>query len=96
MRALTTLTLVAGLASTVFAPLAVRPRRRARVAQAYLVLLAGLVVITVPLHWWGLDHPWRVARRATATHRSREPAGRARRRRRPQQAVRAAHRWPTR
>lgn len=59
VRALTTLTLVAGLASTVFAPLASALESWLGWRQAYLVLLAGLVLITVPLHWWGLDRPWR-------------------------------------
>ncbi len=59
VRALTTLTLVAGLASTVFAPLASGLEDWLGWRQAYLVLLAGLVLITFPLHWWGLDHPWR-------------------------------------
>jgi MFS family permease len=61
VRALTTLTLVAGLASTVFAPLAAVLDDAVGWRQAYLVLLAGLVVVTLPLHWWGLDHPWRTA-----------------------------------
>ena len=59
VRALTTLTLVAGLASTVFAPLASVLDDSLGWRDAYLVLLAGLVLITVPLHWWGLNHPWR-------------------------------------
>ena len=59
VRALTTLTLVAGLASTVFAPLASLLDDLVGWRGAYLILLAGLVLITVPLHWWGLDHPWR-------------------------------------
>ena len=58
VRALTTLTLVAGLASTVFAPLASGLDDWLGWRGAYLVLLAVLVLITVPLHWWGLDHPW--------------------------------------
>jgi len=61
VRALTTLTLVAGLASTVFAPLAAVLDDALGWRQAYLVLLAGLALVTVPLHWWGLDHPWRPA-----------------------------------
>ncbi|KRF34996.1 MFS transporter [Nocardioides sp. Soil805] len=69
VRALTTLTLVAGLASTVFAPLASVLDDLLGWRQAYLVLLAGLVVITVPLHWWGLDHPWRAAGRGTLSAR---------------------------
>jgi MFS family permease len=59
VRALTTLTLVAGLASTVFAPLAAVLDDAVGWRQAYLVLLGGLAVVTVPLHWWGLAHPWR-------------------------------------
>ena len=59
VRALTTLTLVGGLASTVFAPLAAELDDWVGWRSAYLVLLAGLILITVPLHWWGLNHPWR-------------------------------------
>lgn len=62
VRALTTLTLVAGLASTVFAPLAAVLDDAVGWRQAYLVLLGGLAVVTVPLHWWGLAHPWRPVR----------------------------------
>ena len=61
VRALTTLTLVAGLASTVFAPLAAALDDALGWRQAYVVLLAGLALVTVPLHWWGLDHPWSAA-----------------------------------
>jgi cyanate permease len=50
------------LASTVFAPLASGLDDWLDWRGAYLVLLAGLVVITVPLHWWGLNHPWRADR----------------------------------
>jgi MFS family permease len=72
VRALTTLTLVAGLASTVFAPLASLLDDLVGWRQAYLVLLAGLVLVTVPLHWWGLDHPWRTtARSAGPEHPAR-------------------------
>jgi MFS family permease len=63
VRALTTLTLVAGLASTVFAPLASVLDDAWGWRVAYLVLLAGLVLITVPLHWWGLGAPWRTQHR---------------------------------
>ncbi len=61
VRALTTLTLVAGLASTVFAPLASVLDDWLGWRGAYLVLLAVLAGITVPLHWWGLRSPWRPA-----------------------------------
>lgn len=79
VRSLTTLTLVAGLASTIFAPLASGLETWLGWRQTYLVLLAGLVVITVPLHWWGLDHPWRTTTRpAEATNQSvTRPAERA-------------------
>ena len=91
VRALTTLTLVAGLASTVFAPLASVLDDALGWRQAYLVLLAGLVLVTVPLHWWGLDHPWRRPRRDPARAR-RARRTRSVARRRPQHPVRAAGR----
>lgn len=72
VAALTTLTLVAGLASTVFAPLASVLDDRLGWRGAYLVLLTGLVVITVPLHWWGLNHPWNPA---PVEHESSPEAG---------------------
>jgi MFS family permease len=59
--ALTTLTLVAGLASTVFAPLASGLDDRLGWRSAYVVLLVALVLVTVPLHWRGLNHPWQAA-----------------------------------
>lgn len=59
--ALTTLTLVAGLASTVFAPLAAGLEGVSSWRVAYVVLAVLLAVVTIPLHWWGLDHPWRPA-----------------------------------
>ncbi|MCW2760130.1 MAG: major facilitator superfamily 1 [Marmoricola sp.] len=65
VRALTTLTLVAGLASIVFAPMASALDDWLGWRDSYLVLLAGLVLITVPLHWWGLNQPWRPSRPAT-------------------------------
>lgn len=68
VRALTTLTLVSGLASTVFAPLAAVLDDALGWRQAYLVLLVGLVVVTVPLHWWGLNHPWRTDDPLAHTH----------------------------
>ena len=95
VRALTTLTLVAGLASTVFAPLASALDDLLGWRLAYLVLLAGLVVVTVPLHWWGLDHPWRTADRARPAPTPR-PAPPAVADHGPERAVRAARRSPTR
>ena len=68
VRALTTLTLVAGLASTVFAPLASGLDDWLGWRQTYLALLAGLFLITTPLHWWGLNHPWRSTHDTVETH----------------------------
>lgn len=73
VRALTTLTLVAGLASTVFAPLASVLEDWLGWRSAYLVLLSGLVLITIPLHWWGLDLPWRKSSGTVESHG--DPAG---------------------
>jgi MFS family permease len=61
VRALTTVTLAGGLASTVFAPLAAGLDAWAGWRAAYVGLAAVVLVVTVPLHWRGLDHPWPVA-----------------------------------
>ena len=71
--ALTTLTLVAGLASTVFAPLSSELDDRLGWRGAYLTLLVVLVLFTVPLHWWGLRKPWR----STAGHEAHVDASAA-------------------
>ena len=71
--ALTTLTLVAGLASTVFAPLSSELDDRLGWRGAYLILLVVLVLFTVPLHWWGLRKPWR----STAGHEAHVDASAA-------------------
>ncbi len=69
VRALTTLTLVAGLASTVFAPLAAVLEDLLGWRGAYLVLLTGLVAVTVPLHWRGLDFPWKSSASPVESHK---------------------------
>jgi MFS family permease len=56
--ALTILTLVAGLASTVFAPLTAALADRLDWRATYLVLAALLAVITIPAHLFGLRQPW--------------------------------------
>lgn len=56
--ALTALTLVAGFASTVFAPLAAWLESSMGWRSTYVVLAIVLGVVTIPLHWWGLDQPW--------------------------------------
>ncbi len=60
VRALTTLTLVGGLASTVFAPLTASLSAELSWRTTYLVLLALLALVTVPAHWFGLNRPWQV------------------------------------
>lgn len=69
VRALTTVTLAGGLASTVFAPLAAVVDVVAGWRAAYVVLAVVAFAITVPLHWFGLDRPW-------VPHAAPGPAGR--------------------
>lgn len=57
VRALTAITLVAGFASTVFAPLTAWLLSVGDWRSTYLVL-AAVLALTVPLHWWGLRGPW--------------------------------------
>jgi cyanate permease len=56
--ALTAVTLVAGLASTVFAPLTAVLEGPLDWRQTYLVLALVLAVVTVPAHAVGLRAPW--------------------------------------
>lgn len=56
--ALTVLTLVAGFASTVFAPLTAALADHLDWRQTYLVLAAVLALITVPAHFFGLRRQW--------------------------------------
>jgi MFS family permease len=58
VRALTTLTLVAGLASTVFAPLTAWLGTHLDWRATYLALAVVLGVVTIPAHLWGLRLPW--------------------------------------
>ena len=58
VSALTTLTLIAGLASTVFAPLAAALIGHLSWRQTYLVLAVVLAAVTVPAHAFGLNLPW--------------------------------------
>lgn len=61
VRALTTLTLVAGFASTIFAPLTAALLDHLTWRQTYLVLGAVLAVVTIPLHALLLTPPWTAA-----------------------------------
>ncbi|WP_434444054.1 MFS transporter [Lentzea sp. E54] len=58
VSALTALTLVAGLASTVFAPLTAVLNDHVGWRGTYLALAGFLAVTTIPLHLWGLRLPW--------------------------------------
>jgi MFS family permease len=63
IRALTTLTLVAGLASTVFAPLTAALLTTLSWRQTFLVLAAVLGLVTIPLHAGLLTPSWPGRRR---------------------------------
>jgi MFS family permease len=58
VRALTALTLVAGLSSTIFAPLTSQLLKHVDWRGTYLVLAVVLAVVTVPLHAFALTPPW--------------------------------------
>jgi MFS family permease len=58
VRALTILTLAAGLASTIFAPLTAAISAHLDWRGTYLVLTAILAVVTIPGHALGLRLPW--------------------------------------
>jgi MFS family permease len=58
VKALTTLTLVAGLASTVFAPLTAILVSHLSWRQTYLVMALILAAVTIPGHAFGLARPW--------------------------------------
>ncbi len=67
VRALTTLTLVAGFASTIFAPVTAVLIEGLGWRNAYLVLAGILALVTIPLHWFFLNARW--------TSTSAQPAG---------------------
>ncbi|KAA1422005.1 MFS transporter [Nocardioides humilatus] len=58
IRALTTLTLVAGFASTVFAPVVSVLADRTSWRVTYAVLAVLLLLVVVPVHLSALRHPW--------------------------------------
>lgn len=58
VRALTTLTLVAGFASTIFAPLTAALAGHLSWRSTYLVLAALLAATTIPVHALALRLPW--------------------------------------
>jgi MFS family permease len=65
VAALTAVTLVAGFASTVFAPLTALLVNHLSWRQTYLVL-AVVLCTTIPVHWWGLRASWAVDARPTS------------------------------
>jgi MFS family permease len=77
VAALTILTLVAGLASTVFAPLTAALASHLDWRTTYIVLAAVLAALTIPAHFFGLNQPWpsaphpHLAESPTRTTRSR-------------------------
>ncbi|WP_067721392.1 MFS transporter [Nocardia yamanashiensis] len=58
LEALMILTLAAGLASTVFAPLTAVLDAHNGWRTTYLILAVILAIVTVPAHWFGLHGPW--------------------------------------
>ena len=72
VRALTALTVVAGLSSTVFAPLTAALIEPAGWRGTYLVLAVILAVVTVPAHLLGLRGRWPAA--VARTERTSSPA----------------------
>src|SRR5699024_7001555 len=68
LGALATLTLVAGLASTVFAPLAAIAGEHLGWRGTYVWAAVVLAVLTIPAHWFLLRRPW------PAKERHDEPA----------------------
>ncbi|WP_197375249.1 MFS transporter [Mycolicibacterium baixiangningiae] len=58
VRALTVLTLVAGFASTVFAPLTAALSAQMGWRHTYLILAAVMAAVTIPAHLFGLRRPW--------------------------------------
>ena len=82
VRALTVLTLVAGLSSTVFAPGTSALLAHLSWRSTYLVLAVLLAVVTVPLHSLALTPPWTTPGEHLSAHRP----GQRRRKRLPAEA----------
>ena len=79
LTALTALTLLAGLASTIFAPLTAALLAQLGWRHTYLTLAAVLGLITIPAHLWdyAAGGPTRIPPRPSApssTRRTRSPA----------------------
>lgn len=75
VKALTALTLAAGFASTVFAPLTAALSSHLSWRETYLALAALLAVVTIPAHFFGLRRSWPVV---TTSHVVETPTRTAR------------------
>jgi MFS family permease len=69
VTALTGLTLLAGLASTIFAPITAALVQHRDWRQTYLVLAVVLAVVTIPAHFLGLRGRWPDPEPAAGAHR---------------------------
>jgi MFS family permease len=69
VTALTGLTLLAGLASTIFAPITAALSEKLDWRQTYLVLAVVLAVVTIPAHFFGLRGTWPAPEPAVEAHR---------------------------
>jgi MFS family permease len=79
VTALTAVTLLAGLASTIFAPLTAALSEHLGWRGAYLVLAVVLAAVTVPAHLFGLRGPWpRPDPAESASHTDTDPRAVAR------------------
>lgn len=68
VKALMILTLAAGLASTIFAPISAALDDHFNWRTAYLVLALILAAVTIPGHIWGLRGPWPEPVRLAGAH----------------------------
>ncbi|TWF80865.1 putative MFS family arabinose efflux permease [Pseudonocardia hierapolitana] len=78
VTALTALTLLAGLASTIFAPITAALVENGDWRRTYLALAVVLAVVTIPAHFFGLRGRWPAPEPATEVHRNPEAIARSR------------------
>ena len=78
VKAMTTLTLVAGLSSTIFAPLTSYLLHHFSWRITYLILAAVLALTTIPAHALLLTPPWRPTHPVTPSIPDPTPAGEVR------------------
>jgi MFS family permease len=78
VTALTALTLLAGLASTIFAPITAALVENTDWRRTYLTLAVVLAVVTIPVHLFGLRGRWPAPEPTTEVHRNPEAIARSR------------------